>query len=66
MKPGDLVRCWWSDPNYPPFPPFPPTVVTGILMDVIDAPDEVSVYIPSMKNVYWFPKGDYEVISASR
>lgn len=43
MKPGDLVRCWWSDPNYPPFPPFPPTVVTGILMDVIDAPDEVSV-----------------------
>ena len=63
MKVGDLVRCWWGQPDADDFAP---TVVTGILMDVIDAPDEVSVYIPSMKNVYWFPKGDYEVISASR
>jgi len=62
MKVGDLVRCWWKVPD--DFTPGP--AMTGILMDVIDAPDEVSVYIPSKKNVYWFPEGEYEVISASR
>ena len=62
MKVGDLVRCWWKVPDG--FIQGP--VMTGILMDVIDAPDEVSVYIPSMKNVYWFPEGEYEVICESR
>ena len=62
MKVGDLVRCWWK--VHPAATRGP--AMTGILMDVIDAPHEVSAYIPSMKNVYWFPKGDYEVISASR
>lgn len=63
MKVGDLVRCWWNQPDADDFAPSP---MIGILMDVIDAPYEVSVYIPSMKNVYWFPKGEYEVINASR
>jgi len=62
MKVGDLVRCWWKVHSAAR----PGPAMTGILMDVIDAPDEVSVYIPSEKNVYWFPKGNYEVISEGR
>jgi len=62
MKVGDLVRCWWKVPD--DFTQGP--VMTGILMYGIDAPDEVSVYIPSMKNVYWFPEGEHEVICESR
>jgi hypothetical protein len=63
MKVGDLVRCWWSS-HAGDFTQGPAMI--GILMDVLDEGEDVMVYIASMENVYWFPKGDYEVINESR
>lgn len=63
MQVGDLVRCWWGQPDADDFAPSP---MIGILMDVIDAPDEVEVYVPSENAKYWFSSDEYEVISASR
>jgi hypothetical protein len=38
----------------------------GIVVDAIDAPDEVEVYVPSENVKYWFSSDEYEVINESR
>jgi hypothetical protein len=38
----------------------------GIVVDAIDAPDEVEVYVPSENRKYWFSSDEYEVICESR
>ena len=63
MKVGDLVRCWWGPHGHPPALQSP---MIGILMDVIDAPDEVEVYVPSENAKYWFSSDEYEVINEGR
>ena len=63
MQVGDLVRCWRA-PG--PFPQEPGPVMIGILMDVIDAPDDVMVYLFSEKCTNWFNSDEYEVINEAR
>lgn len=38
----------------------------GIVVDAIDAPDEVEVYVASENRKYWFSSDEYEVINESR
>jgi hypothetical protein len=59
MKVGDLVRCW-----HHAIVPMPKMI--GIVVDAIDAPDEVEVYVPSENRKYWFSSDEYEVINESR
>ena len=67
MKVGDLVRCWWNFHRWKVHSASArgPAMI-GILMDVIDAPDEVEVYVPSENRKYWFSSDEYEVINESR
>ena len=62
MKVGDLVRCWWKVHAAATRGP----AMIGILMDVIDAPDDVEVYVPSENAKYWFSSDEYEVICENR
>lgn len=70
MKVGDLVRCWHrgTQPRRRARPrrqrPVPKMI--GIVVDAIDAPDEVEVYVPSENVKYWFSSDEYEVINESR
>jgi len=59
MKVGDLVRCWHNG-----IVPMPKMI--GIVVDAIDAPDEVEVYVASENRKYWFSSDEYEAINESR
>lgn len=60
MKVGDLVRCWHGPLSRAMHE------MIGIVVDAIDAPDEVEVYVPSENVKYWFSSDEYEVINESR
>lgn len=62
MKVGDLVRCWWKVHAAATRGP----AMIGIVVDAIDAPDEVEVYVASESRKYWFGSDEYEVINESR
>ncbi len=69
MKVGDLVRCWHVPHPYTLRRPRrirPVPKMIGIVVDAIDAPDEVEVYVPSENRKYWFSSDEYEVINESR
>ena len=69
MKVGDLVRCWHAVPARPLRRPSrlrPVPKMIGIVVDAIDAPDEVEVYVSSENRKYWFAEGEYEVINEGR
>jgi len=60
MKVGDLVRCrlaWEPDSQRARY---------GIIIDAIDAPDDVKVYLFCKKEEHWLRGKEFEVVSESR
>jgi hypothetical protein len=60
MRTGDLVRCrlsWEPDSQRERY---------GIILDAIDAPEDVKVYLFCSKKEYWLRGGEFEVVGESR
>ena len=57
MKVGDLVKCWlpWEPDRHNPTP--------GIIIDTVDAPEDVEVYVISKNKKFWLRDSEFEVIS---